>query len=174
MAIIENEIGDVGIDNLILESASYRVTSLFSGCICCTLASDLTRCVNEIVEQYRPPYIAIETTGLAYPDSIVDTIRKYSSECERIISIVLVDAKRWDENMEALDLMISRQIRGADILLLNKTDTINTEKKDRIITELFLLNREAALFAVSARRDSLSDIWKIIIPDIQESDNGGA
>jgi G3E family GTPase len=171
MAIIENEIGDVGIDNLIFESANYKVTSLFSGCVCCTLVSDLTRCVNEIAEKYRPSYIAIEATGLAYPDSIVDTIRKYSPECEQIISIVLVDADRWDENMEALDLMISRQIRGSGILLLNKTDTINTEKKDRIFAEISSFNPKARLFAISAHRDSLSDIWRTMIPDIQEGNN---
>jgi G3E family GTPase len=61
--------------------------------------------------------------------------------------------------MEALDLVISRQIRGADILLLNKTDTINTEKKGRIAIELSSLNPEAGIFSISARCDSLSDIW---------------
>jgi G3E family GTPase len=64
MAIIENEIGDVGIDNLILESTGYKVTSLSSGCICCSLTSDLTRCVNDIVEKYKLSYIAFEATGL--------------------------------------------------------------------------------------------------------------
>jgi G3E family GTPase len=163
LAIIENEIGDVGIDNLILDAANYKVRSLFSGCVCCTLASDLTLCVNEIAEKYKPPYIAIEATGLAYPDTIVDTIKKYSPECERILSIVIVDAKHWDEHMETLDLMISRQIRDADILLLNKTDAVDNGTKNRILAEIFLLNPRAALFAVSARDDSLSGVWKRLL-----------
>jgi G3E family GTPase len=174
LAIIENEIGDIGVDNLTLESANYKVTSLFSGCICCALTSDLTRCVNEIVEKYKPPYIAIEATGLAYPDSIADTIKKYSPECERILTIVIVDARRWDEHMETLDLMISRQIRDADILLLNKTDRVNTETKTRIIAELSSLNPTARIFAISARRDSLIGIWKSIVPDMRKNDNGGS
>lgn len=164
LTIIENEIGDVGIDDLILKSVNYKVTPLFSGCICCTLASDLTLCVNEVAEKYKPPYLVIEATGLAYPDSIADTIRKYSPECKGITSIVLVDAGRWDETMEALDLMISRQIRGADILLLNKTDKINNKTKERIFAEISLLNPKAALFAVTTRDHSLSGIWKILIP----------
>jgi G3E family GTPase len=175
VAIIENEIGDVGIDNLLFEAASYKVTSLFSGCICCTLVSDLTLCVNDLAEEYKPAYIMIEATGMAYPDSIVNTIRKYSSACTEIISIVLVDAERWDENMEALDLMISRQIRNADVLLLNKTDTIIDEKKDVVLAELSAINQNARLFAVSARNDSLSDVWKTIMsPDIREGNNDGA
>jgi G3E family GTPase len=160
LAIIENEIGDISIDTSTLESASYKVTSLFSGCICCTLASDLILCVNEVIEKYRPPYIVIEATGLAYPDSIVDTIKKYSPDCKRITSVVLVDAKRWDETMEGLDLMISRQIKGADILLLNKTDSVDNAKKDRILAEIAALNPATALFAVSARDDSLVGIWQ--------------
>jgi G3E family GTPase len=167
LAIIENEIGDVGIDNLVLESAAYRVTSLFSGCVCCSLAGDLTRCVNDIAETYRPRYIAIEATGLAYPDSIVDTIRRYSPRCEQIISVVLVDAERWDETMESLDLLLTRQLQNADVVLLNKTDRIDHEKKDRMLRELASLNPNARFFAVSARKDSLSAIWEAIIPDTQ-------
>jgi G3E family GTPase len=164
LAIIENEIGDIGIDNLVLESAAYRVTSLFSGCVCCSLAGDLTRCVNDIAEKYRPQYMVIEATGLAYPDSIVDTIRKYSPLCDQVISVVLADAERWDEIMEALDLLISRQLRGADVILLNKTDLILPKKRDHILGELASLNQNARRFAVSARNDSLSGIWKAIIP----------
>jgi G3E family GTPase len=169
IAIIENEIGDVGIDNLILESAAYRVTSLFSGCVCCALAGDLTRCVNDLAEKYRPLYIAIEATGLAYPDSIIDTIRKYSPLCEQIISVVLVDAERWDETMETLDLLLTRQLNDANVILLNKTDRVSGETKDRILRELASLNPNARIFAVSARKDSLSAIWEAILPGIRET-----
>jgi G3E family GTPase len=171
IAIIENEIGEIGIDNLILESAGYTVKSLFSGCICCTLVGDLALCVNEIVEKYEPPYIAIEATGMAYPDSVVETIKKYSPGCEQIRSVVLVDAKRWDETMEGLDLMIARQARGVDALLLNKIDTIDDADKDRILAELSRLNPGARLFAASARNDSLSAIWDVLIPDIRQGHN---
>jgi G3E family GTPase len=171
LAIIENEIGDVGIDNLTLESAHYRVTSLFSGCICCALISDLTLCVNDIAKKYKPSYIVIEATGLAYPDSIVDTIKKYSPACEQITSIVLADAKRWDKNMEALNLVISRQFKGADVILLNKTDTITNKKKGRILREVSSINPNASLFAISARNDSLSGVWEAVIPDIRKDDN---
>jgi G3E family GTPase len=175
VAIIENEIGDVGIDNLIVESTGYKVRSLFSGCICCTLVSDLTLCVNDLAEKYKPSYIIIEATGLAYPDNIVETIRKYSPACTGIISIVLVDAERWEENREALDLMVSRQLRDADIVLLNKTDTVTDEVKDAILTELAATNPASRLFAVSARNDSLSAIWETVIDSaIRKGDNNDA
>jgi G3E family GTPase len=105
---------------------------------------------------------------MAYPDSVVDTIKKYSPQCEQIISIGLVDAKRWDETMEGLDLMIARQIRGADALLLNKVDAIADADKDRILAELSRINPGARLFAVNARDAALSVIWDTIIPGIRE------
>jgi G3E family GTPase len=80
LVIIENEIGETGIDDKVLKSNGYSVKELFSGCICCTLSSDLTIMLNDIAEKVNPKWVIIECTGLAYPSKITDTLNKYEKQ----------------------------------------------------------------------------------------------
>lgn len=159
IAIIENEVGEIGIDNQIIEAGNYKVSTLFSGCICCTLVTDLTLCINDIAEKINPNYIIIEATGLAYPGKIADIIKKYAPKCEEIQIFTVVDAQRWDENMDELSKMISNQIKPADIVFLNKTDTIDEEKKSLIYGEIEVINCKAQIFPISAIEGINHKIW---------------
>src|SRR5262249_41911161 len=71
VAVIMNEIGEIGIDGRVITglSAVEQMVELSSGCICCTIDDyrfDLA--VQEIVETARPHLIVIESTGLADPE----------------------------------------------------------------------------------------------------------
>ena len=49
-AVIENEFGDVGIDeNILVESSEETIIEVMNGCICCTVRGDLNRCIGQHV-----------------------------------------------------------------------------------------------------------------------------
>ncbi|MFZ7133148.1 MAG: CobW family GTP-binding protein [Eubacteriales bacterium] len=163
LAIIENEIGEISVDNKILQGGGYNVSTLFSGCICCTLAGDLTIALNDIAVKYAPEYTIIEATGLAYPSRIVDTIREYGKNVKAIQIIAIVDAERWQENYDALEVLMCGQLQCADIILLNKIDVMADSFVIQITKELQEINNDAKIYPVSAKNGIEYNVWSSIL-----------
>lgn len=147
LAIIENEIGEISVDGSLL--GNYRVKELSSGCVCCTLAGDLTLAVKEIKDSYSPHYIVIEATGMAYPERIAETVKQYAADDVSVIC--LADAQRWDELMDYMDVFVKSQLRSADMILLNKCDLVSDETSEQIVRELRQINPKAEIERISAK-----------------------
>ncbi len=75
IAIIVNELGEIGIDGgLIEQSDPGDIVELTAGCICCTIRGDLLNGLRRILQRDEPPeYLIIETTGIADPLPIAQT-----------------------------------------------------------------------------------------------------
>ena len=76
VAIIENEVGDVGIDDKVLVNEGFSVKNLFAGCACCSLAGELVYSIRMIQKELNPEWLIIEATGIAHPGSMRETIKK--------------------------------------------------------------------------------------------------
>ena len=64
-AVIENEIGQIGVDDALVRETGIRVTPLFGGCVCCEISGDLVRAVGQIADEVNPDWLVVEMTGLA-------------------------------------------------------------------------------------------------------------
>ena len=75
IAVIENEFGDVGIDeNILVESSEESIIEVMNGCICCTVRGDLTDLLKKMHERIKDfDGVLIETTGLADPAPVAQT-----------------------------------------------------------------------------------------------------
>ena len=93
VVILENEIGEVGVDNQLLSGASFSVENIFSGCICCSGAVDLVEGVRKIAADYHPDWLLIEATGMALPSAIRATLKDELKLDAAVLCIV--DANRW-------------------------------------------------------------------------------
>lgn len=100
IAIIENEFGEVNIDEgLVMEQikAKEDIVSMDNGCICCSIRGDLVRTLNGLVARRKDFHaIILETTGLADPAPIIQTFNSDTTIQDnfRIDAIVtLVDSK---------------------------------------------------------------------------------
>ena len=77
LAIIENEFGEVGIDDALLKKntklqSEEEIIEMMNGCICCTVRQDLVVVLKRLKERVdrgdlKLDGIVIETTGLADP-----------------------------------------------------------------------------------------------------------
>ena len=68
IAVIENEYGEIGIDNELVVQADEEIFEMNNGCICCTVRGDLIRILGNLMKRKNKfDYILIETTGLADP-----------------------------------------------------------------------------------------------------------
>ena len=160
LVIIENEVGETGIDDKILKAEGLSVRDLFAGCICCTLNAELTKCLNEIQVELSPKWVIIETTGMAFPDKIVETITKYGKGVDSIKTIVVTDAERWDELSTVMPGLIEGQIAKADIILLNKIDCLEPEQVSVVEESVKKINSSALFYAISAHHEVDPQIWR--------------
>ena len=160
LVIIENEVGETGIDDKILKAKGLSVRDLFAGCICCTLNSQLFTCLNEIHEEMSPKWVIIETTGMAYPDKISETITKYGEGIESLKTIIVADAERWDKLSKYMPSLIEGQISNADIILLNKIDCLEPNQVNDVEESIRKINSSALLFTLSAHHEVDPQIWR--------------
>ena len=143
VAVIVNEIGEIGIDGDLIIATDDDMVELSNGCICCSLNNDLIDATFRVLQ--RDPkidYLVVESSGVADPLPIVLTfLRPELRALVRIDSIVAVaDAENF-----SLDLFASKpahnQLSYADVILLNKCDLVDedrlhsVERKIRDVTE---------------------------------------
>ena len=119
-AVIENEIGDVGIDDRTVEGQPLQVTPLFGGCVCCQINSSFVEAVQDITVQLRPDWILTELTGLAVPANLHDSIRQYMGPKMQVRTVCVVDAARMEKLFRVCGTLLQGQLAGADLVVLNK------------------------------------------------------
>lgn len=160
VAIIENEIGQIGIDDKVLRGNGYEVRDIFSGCVCCTLNSDLIYGIKEIQETVDPVWLIIEATGVAFPDKIAESISKCLGIASRMITIV--DASRWKRIRIPLENLLEGQLRAARLILINKTDLVDELELMDVETDLGKLNSSAVMYRISGIKPLDERLLKVI------------
>lgn len=163
VAVVINEIGEIGIDNDLVRMSSENITLLANGCLCCTVRTDLQETLRELFGQRRAGQIAdfdrivIETTGLADPAPVVQTLVSDSMLLAhyRLDGVVtLVDAVNGIANIENTS-ETQKQIALADRIIITKSDLVNA-------AELATLRERIA--AVNPRADSVLSVMGEIAP----------
>ncbi|MEM2304036.1 MAG: GTP-binding protein [Candidatus Methanomethylicia archaeon] len=154
VSIIVNEIGDIVIDGKIMEMSGLKVKEVFGGCICCELAINLAQTIKILKDEYKPDIILIEPTGLASPSQIrelIKTLNKMNTKpIITLVDILLINEFLSDEQIREI---ITRQIRDADILAINKIDIVKNELLLKCEEMLKLLNPSAKLIKISALKN---------------------
>lgn len=155
-AIIENEFGEVGVDEKILsEKTNEETIEVMNGCICCTVRGDLVVALKNLYAKIAQfDAVIIETTGLADPAPVAQTFF-IDSEIETMYSldgiITVVDAKYIitrldDEKPEGVENEAVEQVAFADRILLNKTDLVEEDELPPIEERLKKLNPTALVY----------------------------
>ncbi len=159
IAIIENEVGEVGIDGQYLRQEGLEVQEMFGGCVCCTLSVDLITTLKKLDRLVQPETVILEATGIARPGDIVPTVQKYASMVDEIQVLVLVDGPRYEMLLEVMNPLVTAQIGAADVVAINKIDEMDEAGVDRIRTSVKDLNEKTRVVAISAEhRINLDDL----------------
>ena len=155
-AVIENEFGDVGIDeNILVESSEETIIEVMNGCICCTVRGDLTETLDNMYDRIKDfDGVLIETTGLADPAPVAQTFFVDDKVVERYKLdgiITVVDAKHIiqhldDEKPEDIENESVEQLAFADRIMLNKIDLVDEEELKIVETRIKSINNHAPIF----------------------------
>ena len=142
-AVIVNEFGEEGIDNDLVVDADEEVFEMNNGCICCTVRGDLIRILSGLMKRAdQLDAIIVETTGLADPAPVAQTffVDQDVADLTKLDAIVTVaDAVHLNaqlgEHHEA-----EEQIAFADVVLLNKTDLVDTNGLEEVERRIRKIN----------------------------------
>ena len=151
VAVVINEIGEIGIDHDLVTMSSENVTLLANGCICCSVRTDLQETLRELFNQRRAGQIAdfdrviVETTGMADPAPVVQTM----------VSDTLLEAQfRLDGVVTLIDAVngahtllhqpeAEKQVALADRVIITKSDLASAEQVAAIKAAVHAINRLA-------------------------------
>ncbi|AFA49150.1 cobalamin biosynthesis CobW-like protein [Acetobacterium woodii DSM 1030] len=163
VVIIENEIGQIGIDDKVLRGNGYEVQEIFSGCVCCSLNSDLISGIKDIQKATNPEWVIIEATGVAFPDKIAESLLMNLEIESRII--IIADAQRWKRIRIPLANLIEGQLKDAHLILINKTDLVDEQELTEVEADIYKLNSDAKIARISGIKPVEERILQVIKND---------
>jgi len=151
VAVIVNELGEIGIDNELVEVSSEQMMLLNNGCLCCVLRGDLQEALRDLFIKRRNGEIidfdrvVIETTGLADPAPVMQTLitdtlllEQYRLDCV----VTLVDAVNAPGQLTQFSEPL-KQVALADRLVVTKSDLVGEKQVAALVRRLKEINPNA-------------------------------
>lgn len=156
VALVINEIGEIGIDHELVESSTENITLLSNGCICCSVRTDMQETLRDLFarrsvgEVFDFDRIIIETTGLADPAPVLqtlvsDTLLEAQFRFDGLVT--LVDAVNFSSLVDS-QAEIVKQIAIADKILLTKTDLVEPSAIVSLEERIRSINASAPIVSV--------------------------
>jgi len=98
IVVIENEFGEIGIDDALVIDADEEIFEMNNGCICCTVRGDLIRILGNLMRRRdRFNAVIVETTDLADPAPVAQTFfvdEEINAQLALDAIVTVVDARR--------------------------------------------------------------------------------
>ena len=151
VAVVVNELGEIGVDNDLIEVSSEQMMQLNNGCVCCVLRGDLQETLRDLFLKRRNGEIiefdrvVIETTGLADPAPVMQTLitdtmllEQYRLDCV----VTLVDAVNSPGQLKEFSEPV-KQVALADRLVITKSDLVGEKQVAELTARLKEINPKA-------------------------------
>lgn len=170
VAIIVNEIGEVGIDGDLISKYGLDTKEITNGCICCTLKINMKTTLTELYNSYNPDYILVEPSGIAFPNLIKKELElmAFGEKLQVAPLVTLIDGSRFKDIMKSVKVYALRQIEDAEILAINKTDLIEPIRVPILEESVQQLNPEAKVIKMSSKKgdEGFIKLMEMITPNI--------
>ena len=160
IAVLVNELGRISIDTQLIVGAGGDVLELAGGCVCCKvdIKNDLWEGITEIVERSKPDHVVLETTGIAEPAAILESLHATRSRAADSIA-----AKRAAEQAAARDRIVPAGVicvvdaeSGAQALGEREEAAAQAMAADRVLISKLDVATADAVRATHARLDELA------------------
>ncbi|MDH6129990.1 GTP-binding protein [Kitasatospora sp. GP82] len=170
IAVIENEFGEVGVDDALVLDAEEEIFEMNNGCICCTVRGDLIRILGALMRRReRFDRIVIETTGLADPAPVAQTFfmdDEIAAQLRLDAIVTLVDAAHILDHLdevkpEGVENEAVEQIAFADRIVLNKTDLVTEEHLTEVARRIHAINAPVEIIPAQQTKVPLTRILDV-------------
>jgi G3E family GTPase len=165
IAVIENEFGEIGIDQDLVINADEEVFEMNNGCICCTVRGDLIRILGELGERKdKFDRVILETTGMADPGPVAQTFfvdQAIHDQYELDGIITLVDVKHVNTHLDNRTDEVMAQVAFADRIILNKADLIAEDEMLSLKKRLQEINQMAGFYSATMANAPIAELLDI-------------
>jgi len=150
VVLIENEFGDIGIDGELIEREGFDVFEISSGCICCIMQKDFVQMLSRIIKEFQPQRIIIEPTGISILSEIIDILHKpeFVSLIQINSLVTVVDSVNYLQQCDVFGEFFEDQITNASVLTLSKSQLVDGQTVDEIITSLRKFNQDSEIISM--------------------------
>ena len=185
-AMVKNEVS--------LSHSEEKLVEMSNGCICCTLREDLLLEVNELAKDNKFDYLVIESTGISEPLPVAETFTfadedgvSLSDVAKLDTMVTVVDAVNFlkdyeeakylkesgeslgeDDERSVADLLVD-QIEFADVLLISKTDLVETKDTEKLNAILRSLNTDAEIIPISQGQVNIENVLNTGLFDFEKA-----
>ena len=165
VAVLMNELGSVSIDSDALGD-DVPLKELLDGCICCTIQDKLEVQLQGLLVEAKPEVIYIEATGAAHPVEVLDAVVSplFADQIQFKGIITIVDGKRWLDRKKLspqVQQLLLEQVKYANLLLINKTDTCREEEQAKLSMEMGRINPHAFAILTSFSKVPIHEVRKM-------------
>lgn len=132
--LLENEYGEVGVDGSFLKDSGIVVDELNSGCICCTLAGDFQKAIDELIAKYHPDRILVEPTGVGKLSEIIAAVKKSAARHPEVViggCATVVDAGKCRMYMKNFGEFFLDQVKYASTIILSRTQLLSADRVEK-------------------------------------------
>ena len=177
-----------------LNHSEEKLVEMSNGCICCTLREDLLLEVNKLAKDNKFDHLVIESTGISEPLPVAETFTFADengvslSEVAKLDTMVTVvdavnflkdyeDAKYLQETGESLgeddersvaDLLVD-QIEFADVILISKTDLVESKDIDKLKAIIKNLNTNARILPITMGEVEIDNVLNTGLFDFDQA-----
>ncbi|KAL1868140.1 hypothetical protein VTK73DRAFT_3831 [Phialemonium thermophilum] len=137
LALLKNEFGDLAVDSQLASSGAIAgVQEMLNGCICCNLVGQLGDALAELSRTVQPDRIVIETSGSAFPATLVLELNRLSRETgggyvlDGVVSVI--DVENW-KGYEDTSYTAKIQARYTDLIIFNKWELCDERRFDECL-----------------------------------------
>ena len=185
-AIVQNEVS--------LNRSEEKLVEMSNGCICCTLREDLLEEVTKLSKEGRFDYLVIESTGISEPLPVAETFTfadeegvSLSQVAKLDTMVTVVDAVNFlkdyeraqylqetgeslgeDDERSVADLLVD-QVEFADVILVSKTDLVETDELERLKAILKTLNTHAQIIPIEKGRVPIDEVLNTNLFDFERA-----
>ncbi|MBX9702632.1 MAG: GTP-binding protein [Silvanigrellaceae bacterium] len=150
IAVVLNEIGEVNLDSeLVVQSIGEEYKIMNNGCVCCTVRDDLSKICKDLVKKKIDfEHLVIETTGMADPSPVAQTffMDEFLQKHFYLDAVVtVVDSMYIHKNLQEIK-ETAEQIGFADVIILNKADSISKEQLEKTENDIKKINAVGKIF----------------------------
>ena len=164
VVLIENEVGESGIDGGFLRDAGIEIREMNSGCICCSLVGDFGKSLEEVLTKYHPDRVIIEPSGVGKLSDVMKAVRDVASEIEVMLysAVTVVDVNKCRMYMKNFGEFFNNQIENAGTIILSRTDIAGADKVKAAVAMLREHNADANIVTTPCGQLTGAQLLEII------------
>ncbi|WP_407156225.1 CobW family GTP-binding protein [Bradyrhizobium sp. STM 3557] len=164
-AVIVNEVGEIGLDGVVLRESGDDVpmAMLSNGCVCCQVGSDLAFTIDRLIMTPRPdgaPQLAriiLETSGLSMPGPVLRQLATLAEHRMRVAVVSTYDLTRGTATAAFEEA--AAQWAASHRIVATKADLVAAEEVAKASAAIAGINPVAEIVATADRPAAVNEAF---------------